>query len=62
MAEEIEHECPKCGHMNYKILPELEAYAGTSAEVDNPGDGFRRLPVGCQRHGCDQLYHIYVKP
>lgn len=61
MAEQIDHECPACGHENYKIVPELQEYAGTSAEIENPGEDYKRLPVACQAHGCDEMYHLFLK-
>jgi hypothetical protein len=63
MAEQIDHECPVCGHLNYKIVPKLTEYIGTSAELtDPPADTCKRLPVACQRHGCDEQYHLFLKP
>lgn len=62
MAEQINHTCPECSHQNYKIVPELTEFGGTSAEFDNPSDDYKELPVACQQHGCDESYHIYLKP
>lgn len=63
MAEQIDHECPTCGHVNYKIVDSLSDYLGTSATVEEPtSEEYKRLPVGCQRHGCDELYHLYLRP
>ena len=61
MAETIDHDCPECGYSNYKIVPELSDYLGTSSTVDNPPEDYKRLPVACQQHGCDYQYHIYLK-
>ena len=62
MPVQIDHTCPTCGYSNYKIVEELEEFAGTSAETEFPGDGFRRLPVKCQRHGCATMYQLFIKP
>lgn len=61
MAEQINHSCPECEYQNYKIVPQLTEYLGTSAEIDDPPEGYKRLPVACQRHGCNNQYHIYLK-
>ncbi|WP_254533246.1 hypothetical protein [Natrinema gelatinilyticum] len=63
MTEQIDHECPTCEHMNYKIVDELDDFAGTTADVsESPTDGYRMLPVNCQRHGCEATYNLYLNP